>query len=397
MTPPHRMTCEEAEERLPLLRYADELPHDERVGLLAHLEACPPCRAVRAQDERAAGAIDRVPLRHPAAARLQGLKARVLARVAPGCPREADVALRASGELEPEERASLDLHLLSCAPCRDAARAFGRVDALLDRAPPLPRARLAAQRAALLARLAPAAPAAVPAAPRGQLLAWPGLLLRVAAGVLVLAGVFSVASGSLRHDPSPDLVALAKRGADELVRAKARAPGDAGWIPVAAAGYGKVVEAARREPRLAATAAEARRELRALAALARVEQAPSREREQALEELLVAHPDAPATFECALLSLHETVHRGTVASPITDSSTESHVIEWWRLDDSTKPDNLRWLTNPRVLQAVVLQRAMRLEELGDVVRARALYRDVLAKGPDAPAARVARERLARLG
>ena len=66
--------CEWTEERLPLLRYADELAPDERVSVLDHLDICSECRRARDEVEAAAASLDVVPLERPDPERVRGLK-----------------------------------------------------------------------------------------------------------------------------------------------------------------------------------------------------------------------------------------------------------------------------------------------------------------------------------
>lgn len=373
--------CDWTEERLPLLRYTDELATDERVRLLAHLERCGGCRALRAADEAAAAALDAAPLRQPGAARLAGLKASVLAAVSPAAPCSREAELLRASEDAPDAR-----HLAACASCRAAARDFDAVGRALDLAPPLPLAALAAQRAALVARFAtPVAPRAVrrPAS-------WSTVALRAAAAVLLLGGVFGATSQALRPDApgSAELLALAKRGADGVLVGGA---GDAIALRQAADGYAHVaahVESHRaRDQRALAIAHAARREAEALEALAR---ADHRSRE-GLEAVVADHPEAPATLECAFVKL-----RGLPAqtvSPLTD--TESKAI---KLDDAADPlAHIRpFVKSPRAQAALLFQRGLRLEEGGRLREAREAYEQVVALGGDAPAVGLARARLARL-
>ncbi len=372
--------CDWTLERLPLLRYADELANDERVRLLSHLERCAGCRAARAADEATAAALDAAPLRHPGADRLAGLKASVLAAVSPAapCPREVELA-----------DAPDPGHLAACASCRAAARDFDAVDRALDLEPPLPRAALAAQRAALVARFAtPVGSRAVrrAASPTG----WSTVALRAAAAVLLLGGVFSATSQALRPEApgSVELLALAKRGADGVL---VGGTGDAIALRRAASDYAHVaahVESHRaRDQRALAIAHVARREAEALEALARADHGSP----EGLEAVVADHPEAPATLECAFVKLRGL--RGTVASPITDPERNAIV-----LDDAADPlAHIRpFVKSPRAQAALLFQRGVQLEEGGRLQEARGIYERVVAMGGDAPAVGLARARLARL-
>lgn len=369
--------CDWTLERLPLLRYADELETDERVRLLAHLERCAGCRALRAEDEAVAAALDAAPLRHPGAARLAGLKASVLAAVSPAapCPREEELV-----------GAPVDAgHLAACASCRAAARDFAAVDRALDLAPPLPLAALAAQRAALVARLAPARRVASTARPTR----WSTVGLRAAAAVLVLGGVFQASSRALRPDApgSVELLALAKRGADGVLVGGA---GDASALRQAADGYAHVaahVESHRgRDQRALAIAHIARREAEALEALARADHRSA----EGLEAVVADHPEAPATMTCALVKLS-----GLRSPQVAPAATDSNAI---RLDDAADPwrEYRPFVKSPRAQAALQFQRGLQLEERGRLQEAREVYEEIVALGGDAPAVELARARLARL-
>lgn len=371
--------CDWIEERLPLLRYTGELGSDERVRLLAHLEGCAGCRAARAADEATAAALDAAPLRHPGASRLAGLKASVLAAVRPDapCPREAELA-----------EAADPAHLVACASCRAAARDLAAVGRALDLAPPLPRAALAAQREALLARLFPV----VRSAPRRATPAtsrW-SVALRAAAAVLLLGGVFGASSRALRPDApgSVELLALAKRGADGIVGGA----GDPASLRRAATDYAYVaahVESHRaRDQRALAIAYAARREAEALEALARADHRDL----DGLEAVVADHPEAPTTLECALVKLGE-LRRGQ-AQPALSAPDATMIV----LDDAADPwSKVRvFVKSPRAQAALLFQRGLWLEERGRALEARGYYEQVVALGGDSPAVELARARLARL-
>jgi hypothetical protein len=375
--------CDWTLERLPLLRYADELSTDERVRLLSHLERCAGCRALRAADEATAAALDAAPLRHPGADRLAGLKASVLAAVSPAapCPREVELADTPDAS-----------HLAACASCRAAARDFEAVDRALELEPPLPRAALAAQRAALVAWFPEATPVgsrAVRRAPSPT--RWSTVALRAAAAVLLLGGVFSATSQALRPDApgSVELLALAKRGADGVL---VGGTGDAIALRRAANGYAHVaahVESHRaRDQRALAIAHVARREAEALEALARADHRSA----EGLEAVVADHPEAPAALECALDKLRGL--RGSIGVGISPPDTPDAI----QLNDAADPlAHIRpFVKSPRAQAALLFQRGVRLEEGGRLLEARGVYEQVVALGGDAPAVGLARARLARL-
>lgn len=383
--------CDWTEERLPLLAYG-ELDADERDRALAHLEACDGCRAARAALEGAAAALAAVPLRHPDPARLQGLKARVLAAVgADPCPREADL-------LDPDAAGpDLAAHVEGCAPCREAAAAFAQAGQALDLVP-LRRPSDAAWAAARDAARAHAGLQAAATAPAGRVVRFPlRRALAAAAAVLVATGAFALGRATAPRDHLERALTL-KTSADQLVRGQH--PQQRGWVAPAITAYERVIEAVGPG---AEAARRADRELAALQALERLQgrgEAPSPDE---LAQLMVDFPDAPSTFACVFQG-----YTGRTAAPLADvsspppgglvggwSSGSSGTIPYAELEGYNEA--LKRVTEPRLRQALRLQRALQLEEAGKLQEARECYEQVLAEAhDDTPAARLARVRLGLL-
>lgn len=375
-------TCAEIEELLPLLGYG-ELLADERNRVLAHLDECAACRAENAAQEASSAALSAVPLRHPDARRVEGLKAAVLAAVgAAGCPREADL-------VDPDAAGpALEAHLEVCAPCREARAAFGQVAAALDLVPLVaPRADAAAAARARVLAHAGAAPRA------GRLVRFPARrLLAAAAAALLCAGAFAL--GRATAPPDRQQVVALKETADLLVRSSR--PQQRGWVAPAITVYTQVVEAGGEDD-----ARQARREVEALRALERLQQRGGALDPDDLEGLMVEFPDATSTFACALEGYR--AGRGEARSALTDPSVappqeprpaaRPGTIPY---DDSAFAEVLKGINKPALRQAILLHQAIRLEDLGDLAQARTFYEQVLALPEDTPAARIARERLARL-
>ncbi|MBX3468932.1 MAG: zf-HC2 domain-containing protein [Planctomycetes bacterium] len=378
--------CEWTEERLPLLAYG-ELDANERDRALAHLEACDGCRAARAALEGAAAALAAVPLRHPDPARLQGLKARVLAAVgADPCPREADL-------LDPDAAGpDLAAHVEGCAPCREAAAAFAQAGQALTSKPLRPfdaaSARATPPAPTLASRLATAPAARRASSSSGALAA--------AAAVLVATGAFALGRATAPRDHLERALTL-KTSADQLVRGQH--PQQRGWVAPAITAYERVIEAVGPG---AEAARRADRELAALQALERLQgrgEAPSADE---LAQLMVDFPDAPSTFACVFQG-----YTGRTAAPLTDvtSPPPGGLVGGWRGSSGTIPyaelegynEALKRVTEPRLRQALRLQRALQLEEAGKLQEARECYEQVLAEAhDDTPAARLARVRLGLL-
>lgn len=425
-------TCEWIEERLPLLGYGD-LEAAERNLVLAHLDRCEACRAFVGALEASSAALSAVPLRHPDARRVRGLKAAVLAAVgAAGCPREVDLLARGSrglgtpspdeaGRPSPDAESELAAHLEGCAACREARAAFAQVGRALDLVPLIEPA-LAAQEAAraqVFARVGPRAPApATPSVPApalapgaapasvtkaGRLLRLPARrALTAAAAVLLGAGAFTL--GRVTAPPDQEQALALKQSVDLMVRANH--PQQRGWVAPAITAYTQVVESVDLE---ADASRQARREVEALRALERLQLRSDSPSADDLEDLMVEFPDATSTFACALEGYRSS--RGEAHSPLIDAGpaeqTGEHAGERvgeWRGRPGTIPinhaafaDALRWISQPRLRQAILLQQAIRLEDLGDLAQARECYQQVLGAMGDTPAARFARERLERLG
>lgn len=352
------MSCEWTEERLPLLRYG-ELEAGERTTVLGHLEGCAACREAQAALDASAAALESVPLRHPDAKRVGGLKDRVLAAVgATACAREQDL-------LDPDaDPADLAAHAAQCPPCEQAGVAFGRVRAAIDAAPvELPGASaFAASKAAILARTGAVA------APASKVIKFPPRAVALAASVLLCAGAFAL--GRVTASPDGDL----KARADLLVR-HGEVVGDRAWVAPAIEAYEDVLRAPSDD------LFTAHRELEALRAL---EALPTRPSAEQLEKFIADFPDAPQTAALALDTYvgRQRTRRGyaikDLRGPFADSYREI-------------------VTAPRVLQFIELQDGMNEEDLGNLTQARQRYETVIALGADTPAARIARDRLARLG
>jgi hypothetical protein len=395
-------TCEWIEERLPLLSYGD-LESEERLSVLAHLEGCAACRATRAELEASAAALASVPLRHPDASKVEGLKGRVLAAVgAAGCPREAD--------LLDADAPDVAEHVAGCAPCRQAQVAFAGVARALDRVPldAPSAAALAASRATIFARTGVVAPAL---AKTGRLVRFPlRRALTAAAAILVAVGAFALG----RVTAPVDVLALKQR-TDQDVRA--RSPLARGWVAPAIQAYQQVVEEGPREPVvLAARAAE--REVEALRALERLQGARTPAAAD-LEQLMVEFPDAPATFACVFDEYRtwrpapdHVVSPGI--TPAGQGDLRGPKVAPWSSEGAPKGDRipystmtdidegkivemLAWIKNPRLVEALQLQRGLLFEREQNLTEARRCYEEIVAKATDdTPAVRLARERLARI-
>lgn len=371
--------CETIEAQLPLLAYPDELSRAEREELLSHLAGCAGCRALQDELEEAAAGLDQVPLQRPDPARWAGLKERVLAAVAApagaeegggqGCPQEQELLAREA--LSPAELGALDAHLAGCGSCREAERAFGLVGRALDRWPaPVP-AGLAGLRAQVLAEVAPA--------PAGLLVRFRPLAGTVGLAAAVLLGAW---------------LALAPRDA--------RAALDSADFCVL---QGQLEPAKERYRRLLDDGRLGERARQGLEALERYQSAqaiPDADaRVRTLAELVKDCPDAAATTA----ALHALV-RDRAIEP---SQVASGIAPAPLVLDPTRPiplKDLRLTVSPRVVAAlndrtlelaVRFQSALRAEVQGDVITARALYRELIELDPTSVAAQRAQERLARLG
>ncbi len=389
-------SCHDVEERLPLLSYG-ELDASERNLVLVHLDGCASCRVANAALAASTAALSSLPLRHPDARRVEGLKAAVLEAVgAAGCPREVDLLDPGADGVGP----TLEAHLAGCAPCREARAAFDQVSRALDLVP-LTRPALGAAdvRAGVLSRvgLAPA-PGAAPVK-AGRVVRFPGRRLAVAAAaVLVAAGAFTL--GRVTAPSDPHQLAALKQSADVLVRSSR--PQQRGWVAPAITAYTQVVEAGGHDD---ASARQARREVEALRALERLQHRADSPEPDDLEALMVEFPDASSTFECALAGYH-VAGRGEVQAPITDGGAPAghrEEVSPWRArrgtipyDDSAFAEALKVINKPALRQAILLQQGIRCEDLGELAQARGYYEQVLALQPGTPAARIADERLKRL-
>lgn len=390
-------TCEWIEERLPLLSYGD-LESEERLSVLAHLEGCAACRGARAELEASAAALAAVPLRHPDASKVEGLKGRVLAAVgAAGCPREAD--------LLDADAPDMAEHLAGCAPCRQAQVAFGGVARALDRVPLAApsAAALAASRATIFARTGVAAPALAKA---GRLVRFPlRRALSAAAAILVAVGAFALG----RVTAPADVLALKQRTDQEV---RARSPLARGWVAPAIQAYQQVVEEGPAEHVVLAE-----REVEALRALERL-QAGRTPAAADLEQLMVEFPDAPATFACVFDEYRTWKpapdHVSSGITPAGQGDLRAPKVAPWSSESAPKGDRipystmtdidegkiremLTWITNPRLVEALQLQRGLLYEREQNLTEARRCYEEIVAKATeDTPAVRLARERLARI-
>lgn len=380
-------TCEWAEERLPLLRYAGELEQEERVAVLAHLDACADCAATHRALDASSAALASVPLEHPEAQALDGLKARVLAAVNIAvCPREVDL-------LDPDaEGPELHAHVSGCATCREALVAFGHVGQALDRVP-LVAADLSTIKPTVLERTGTVV------AKAGRTLRFPvWRVVAAAAAIAAVAGAFAL--GRLTALDPAQVIAL-KQSADHVVRSTRLQ--DRGSVAAAIQAYELVAEVEDR--RVAVEVAEARREVEALRAL----DALGADGEIGLldlEQVMIDHPQAETTFECAL-GVYEA--QALMKPSVASGATPSGVLPWRPLDRRIRfvdmvtefEAALTWISDWRLRQAIQLNRGLKLEDMGDVLAAREAYREVLSTSavgkPDTPAMRAARERLARLG
>jgi hypothetical protein len=130
-------------------------------------------------------------------------------------------------------------------------------------------------------------------------------------------------------------------------------------------------------------ALSAARELEALRALEQL-RAPASASE--LEKFIRSYPDAPITASRALEAY---VGRKQAPNPFR-----------WKLDGlqgEMAKDLRKIVQSHHVLGGILFQEGMSYEELGDLTRARECYDEVIKLDGDSPAARLARERLIRLG
>jgi hypothetical protein len=385
-------TCEWTEERLPLLRYAGELEQDERVAVLAHLDGCEDCKAAQRALDASSAALASVPLEHPEGKALEGLKARVLASVnIATCPHEVEL-------LDPDaEGPALHAHVSQCATCREALVAFGHVEQALDRVP-FVAADLSMIKPTVLERTG----VTVQATKAGRVVRFPvWRVVAAAAAIAAVAGAFALGRATA-VDPA-QVIAL-KQSADHGARSTRLQ--DRASVAAAIQAYELVADVEDR--RVADVVAQARREVEALRALDGLG-ADGEIGLLDLEQVMIDHPDAGTTFECALkvyesqALLRERVTPGIVPStgvlpwrggPLTTRISYVDVVTEFEAA-------LKWVTDWRLRQAIQLNRGMTLEEMGDVFAARAAYREVLSTSvvgkADTPAMRVARERLAKLG
>lgn len=390
-------TCEWIEERLPLLSYGD-LDGEERVSVLAHLEGCARCCSARVELEASAAALAAVPLRHPDARKVEGLKGRVLAAVgAAGCPREEELLDPGSSDLAE--------HLASCAACREAQVAFASVSRALDRVPLTAptAAALAASRATIFARTGVSPVAAQRA---GRLVRFPlRRALSAAAAILVALGAFALG----RVTAPADVLALKQR-TDESVRG--RSPLTRGWVAPAIQAYQQVVEEGPAEQVVSARRA-AEREVEALRALERLQETRTPTAAD-LELLMVEFPDAPATFACVFDEYRTWKPEPDQVRPgITNGQDQLRgpKVPPWHGEASPKPADripyrdmdgelvvmMKWVTNPHLVEALTLQRGLRFEYEQNLTEARRCYEQILASSTaDTPSVRIARERLARI-
>ena len=393
--------CERVEEQLPLLAYPDELSPAERQAVLAHLHGCAGCSALRAELEEAVAGLDQVPLARPDPARWAGLKASVLAAVAApalspeaqgpdaqgpdaqgpdaqgpdaqGCPQEVELLARET--LSPGQLSALDAHLAGCDSCRTAERELALVGRALDRwSAPIP-AALAGMREQVLTQVgaaaspvAPAPAVSAPAAPaRGLLLRLRPLLSAASLAAAILLGVW------LGFAPADARAALVE--ADRLALE--------GQLDPARERYRALLQ----DPQVSAMARTALETIEWLEAARKIPDAAARRKR--LAELIVRHPDV-AVATPAIQAL--------TAEMTSTASGSRPFSEPLRYDEMGVSEELRTTLTQRSFElAQRFQRALRAEVQGDVITARALYRELIELDPESLAAQRAQERLSRLG
>ncbi|MCO5171937.1 MAG: hypothetical protein M9894_37025 [Planctomycetes bacterium] len=211
------------------------------------------------------------------------------------------------------------------------------------------------------------------------------------------AGAFALGRATAPRDPLQQALAL-RTSADLLVRSQH--PQQRGWVAPAITAYAQVIEAVGPG---ADAARRADRELAALQALERLQRRTDSPTPDDLAQLMVEFPDAPATFACVFQG-----YAGRTAAPLADDGAApppGGLVGGWRGASGTIPyaemegfnEALKRIQEPRLRQALRLQRALQLEDMGDLAQARECYEQVLGEAhDDTPAARVARARLARL-
>jgi len=399
--------CATSEERLALLRYADELSPEERREVLEHLEGCEACRRARDEVEATAASLDVVPLVYPDSARYGALKERVLGAVAAGagpCPREADLLWR--DELGDDEGVELAEHLEGCAACRESLRSFSGVGAALDAVPVPPHPDLGGPlKERVLAEVA-ARPAR-----GGLVLRLPWGPVRAAAAALLVAVGLGVGYASFQAGgaaPGPQLGAVSaaqlaaiKRGADELARS--------GDFRAAAESYRMVIEQGDADPALRGLVDDSRRELRMLAAIGEAGDLDVERKVRVLGEIVSSNPDSHAAGAVAA-DLRIVIDGYRLEAATDEHFREPHQIKVGagpRFVDrdavyrQVSPELLTALNTP-LRQVSLIQEAIRLESnpgeqpgvrIQSLTDARRHYLDAIELDPSTPAGRRAAERL----
>ena len=373
--------CSQIEERLPLLRYGNELSADERVEVLAHLEECSACRTLRDQIEATAASLDAVPLERPDAQRLLGLKERVLESVgsATGCPREPDwLALET---LDADARASLESHQADCASCQAFTRDLAGVGRALDLVPLVRPAGLDTLRERVLAEVGQAE-----RRPRRGVLLRFAPLLAMAAAALLVAGLTALALIPQAAPLDAHQLSALKDGADELLRDN------------------RTDEAVRIYRLLLAQGAgndspEGRRVLgsvqRSLDLIAKLEAARS---SQDTELVITYYPDSPVVPPAlAQWAAQKSSEPQQVAPAIQHQPTIS--LDPIQIAELRLSPEIRRVvgTSRSMQQVVILQQGLRYEELGHLASAQEAFELVIEIDPDTKAAELARAGLTRLG
>jgi Putative zinc-finger len=370
--------CEQIEEQLPLLRYADELSPEERVELLAHLEGCAGCRRARDEVEAAAASLDVVPLERPDPQRYRTLKDRVLETV------------RGDDTFTDEELSE-----------QDVTRVGWALDLVEVEYPAGGLGGLSEQILARVADESRRAESEEQPAPAGRLLKLNWSRVVAVAAVFAAAvglGLLSAQSGDPKLG-AKDVLAL-KQGADRLLLSHE--------VGLAERQYRLVETLGADLPDAERTVADARAEREAIVAYAALASADLPDQLQGYQDLVREQPERI----CSILAL-EDMGRGTTAPattvfdqlnpnvrPTTRVNLPPRHNRGFRYQDTSfasLADDLERIIDPHQRQAVLLQLGIRAEEWGNLTDARHLYQQTIELIPDSRAAEVARERLSLLG
>jgi hypothetical protein len=377
-----------------------------------HLAECAPCAAAQEAFARVGGALDQVSVPALDGLAAEALRGRVLEAVglAP-CPEEA---LSFAGD-DPA-------HLEACPRCQQAVAELTPVGSALDLLPlvqPSPE-RFAQLKADVLAQTVGAP------APAGRVLAFPGLVARLAAAILVAltlgASGYVVLFDQQRESTT---LALLEREADVLVRA-----GSPARLPEAAERFAQLSQT--DDPNLAS---RARYELAALQTLQAREATQVRQRRGTAtpaattpdsvligyQDLLVEFPgtraslyaikqalpdrygDRPIVYDLDQVVTEEPAH----AQRLAELLQQRPQVLRYDYEGMARLVDERQLNDVRLRQSVILQRGLHAEELSVIAQseveadryrteARDLFEQVLELDGSTKAADLARAGLARL-